>query len=210
LTIRATPIKVDGADRPDDMPEAGQSRRKPPIAALAKRGSRNKAVEKRHRASQETGGRSSEPLSLHPLSVEDALRGAMGTGKPPEPENKHAKRSATKRRLKGEAKSNREIAMSIWELAPIHLNDENWQRGPWKGLVIIRAATENRARDIACCVFDTATERTTGQSSLHCPWRDDNLARCRRIEGYSYPADGPEAILEPAAYDDEWKRVTRQ
>lgn len=40
-------------------------------------------------------------LSLHPLSVEDALRGAMATGKPaePVPQNKHAKRTATKRRL---------------------------------------------------------------------------------------------------------------
>jgi hypothetical protein len=33
--------------------------------------------------------------------VEEALRGAMETGKPPEPvpQNKHAKRTATKRRL---------------------------------------------------------------------------------------------------------------
>ena len=29
------------------------------------------------------------------------MRGAMATGKPPEPENKRAKRTATKRRLKG-------------------------------------------------------------------------------------------------------------
>ena len=43
------------------------------------------------------------PLSLHPLSLEEALGGAMATGKPPEPEpqNKHAKRTATKRRLTG-------------------------------------------------------------------------------------------------------------
>jgi hypothetical protein len=41
--------------------------------------------------------------SLYPLSLEEALGGAMQTGKPPEPEpqNKHAKRTATKRRLKG-------------------------------------------------------------------------------------------------------------
>ena len=45
--------------------------------------------------------RKQDRLSLHPLSVEDAMRGAMATGKPPEPENKRAKRTATKRRLKG-------------------------------------------------------------------------------------------------------------
>jgi hypothetical protein len=30
----------------------------------------------------------------------------METGKPPEPENKHAKRTATKRRLKGKESTN--------------------------------------------------------------------------------------------------------
>jgi hypothetical protein len=39
-------------------------------------------------------------VSLHPLTLEEALRGAMETGKPPEPENKYAKRTATKRRLR--------------------------------------------------------------------------------------------------------------
>ena len=44
------------------------------------------------------------PLSLHPLSLDEALKGAMATGKPPEPvpHNKYAKRTATKRRLKKE------------------------------------------------------------------------------------------------------------
>jgi hypothetical protein len=37
-------------------------------------------------------------LSLHPLSVEDALRGALATGKPPEQPKR--KRTAAKRRLK--------------------------------------------------------------------------------------------------------------
>jgi len=36
-------------------------------------------------------------LTLYPFTIEDASRGAMAAGKPPEPENKHAKRTATKR-----------------------------------------------------------------------------------------------------------------
>jgi hypothetical protein len=39
-------------------------------------------------------------LTLHPLSLDEALKGATETGKPPVLENKHAKRTATKRRLK--------------------------------------------------------------------------------------------------------------
>jgi hypothetical protein len=54
------------------------------------------------RSERERHGRNK--LSLFPLNVEDALRGAMQTGKPPEPvpHNKHAKRTAAKRRLKKE------------------------------------------------------------------------------------------------------------
>lgn len=48
------------------------------------------------RAAQERHERNK--LSLFPLSVEKALSGAMATGKPPQPENKRAKRTATKRR----------------------------------------------------------------------------------------------------------------
>jgi hypothetical protein len=42
--------------------------------------------------------------SLHSLPVEEASRGAVQTGETPEPvpQNKHSKRTATKRRLKGE------------------------------------------------------------------------------------------------------------
>ena len=43
-------------------------------------------------------GRRTDRLSLSPLSIEDALRGAMATGKPPEGPKR--KRTATKRRLK--------------------------------------------------------------------------------------------------------------
>ena len=40
------------------------------------------------------------PMLLSPLTVEEALRGAMETGKPPEPANRQVTRTATKRRIK--------------------------------------------------------------------------------------------------------------
>lgn len=52
---------------------------------------------------QSTERRRSKPLSLSPLSLEDALRGAMATGGPPEMPK--GKRTATKRRLIGTGKS---------------------------------------------------------------------------------------------------------
>jgi hypothetical protein len=53
---------------------------------------------------QRTWRKKQDRLSLHPLSVEEALAGAMQTGKAPEPQNKHAKRATTKWRVKGETK----------------------------------------------------------------------------------------------------------
>lgn len=58
---------------------------------------------KRNAESRQKEGRPDRSkLSLHPLNLDEALRGAMQTGKPaePVPQNKHAKRTATKRRLK--------------------------------------------------------------------------------------------------------------
>jgi hypothetical protein len=61
------------------------------------------STSKRNKPDSPSNRRAGRPKRLSfPLSVEDALRGAMQTGKPPEPENKHAKRTATKRRLKGD------------------------------------------------------------------------------------------------------------
>jgi hypothetical protein len=48
------------------------------------------------------------PLTMHPLSVEDALRGAMATGKPPEMPKRE--RPAVKRRLTEKAAKPVEIS----------------------------------------------------------------------------------------------------
>ena len=47
----------------------------------------SKEKRKPHRASKKP--RATEKLSLHPLSLEEALRGAMETGVPPESPRKH-------------------------------------------------------------------------------------------------------------------------
>ena len=48
-------------------------------------------------ASKKQAQRGRSPL--HPSSPDEAPRGAMQTGRSPDPENKHAKRTATKQRL---------------------------------------------------------------------------------------------------------------
>jgi hypothetical protein len=55
-----------------------------------------KARERDHKGRRREGARH---LSLHPLSVEDALRGAIQTGRPAEPDNNRTTREMTKRQL---------------------------------------------------------------------------------------------------------------
>ena len=59
-------------------------------------------MRKRNLPDQSDERKGSKRLSLRPLTLEEALAGAMATGKPsePHPQSKHAKRTATKRRLK--------------------------------------------------------------------------------------------------------------
>ncbi len=76
-----------------------------------------------HRASKKPRAR--EKLSLHPLSLEEALRGAMETGPPPESSRKRckAKRSKTERRVEGS------LVVSFWVFESWHLNKAVVHRG---------------------------------------------------------------------------------
>jgi hypothetical protein len=60
----------------------------------------------RNAQSRQTDASARTKLSLHPLSLDEALAGAMATGRPsePVPHNKHAKRTAARRRLEAGAK----------------------------------------------------------------------------------------------------------
>ena len=91
--------------------------------------------------------------------------------------------------------------MPIWRLTPIHPNHEDWQGSHHTGPLLVRAATSERARDLA------AKELGQGQESaitdhrpitLRSPWDDPSLTSCTREEGSQHPEDGPDAILWPA------------
>lgn len=93
--------------------------------------------------------------------------------------------------------------MQIWELIPKELDHPNWQRSPdVRCRVVIRASTENRARDIARLTFDKGHEKP-----LACPWTDPVTVAVKALEGTEYPLDGPEEILEPSMWNHEWLRV---
>ena len=93
--------------------------------------------------------------------------------------------------------------MSIWELTPINSTDTNWRASRYNGPVVIRAPSEERAREIAGRTFQRAAELEPGETVPICPWDYEGLVRCRQLEESDYSEDGPEAILDPAEYGRE-------
>ncbi len=96
--------------------------------------------------------------------------------------------------------------MPIWQLDPIDSTDQNWRASTYSGRVIVRAPVEKRARQIATLAFGIATERIPGTDPLFPPWKHGDLVECQKIEAGPHQEEGPEAILEPAQYDHEWRR----
>ena len=96
--------------------------------------------------------------------------------------------------------------MLIWQLDPIDPSDPRWIASKHKRHAIIRASTEERAREIACRAFHMAmTRQVVAQEQLGCLWQHEGIVRCRRLGQSGHRQDGPEEILDPPEYDDEWR-----
>ncbi len=94
----------------------------------------------------------------------------------------------------------------IWRLAPINHESPNWKASVYKEDVIIRAATEDRARQIASRAFWIGVNRVSGALIAN-PWgRPINETTCERATDTNYSEEGPDEILSPAEYDDTWAR----
>lgn len=95
----------------------------------------------------------------------------------------------------------------IWKLAPIDPDDFNWAASTYRDEVIIRAADERRARQIAAGAFLCMVERKSpGQPTALNPWGAlTGTSTCERLTDSEFPEDEPEAVLSPAEYDSEWR-----
>ncbi len=97
--------------------------------------------------------------------------------------------------------------MSIWLLEPIDTTNHNWRASSYVGPVLIRAANEQRARAIATCAFGRASRHVPGLDVPIVPWDYDGLSDCSRSNDTTFAEEGPDEILDPAQYDDEWRRM---
>lgn len=97
--------------------------------------------------------------------------------------------------------------MSVWRLEPVDTENANWRASSYCGTVVIRAESEERARDIATLVFGRAARKILNQDTPFVPWGSDGLVRCTALNGDEFDEEGPEAILDPERYDRHFRRL---
>ena len=87
--------------------------------------------------------------------------------------------------------------MPIWGFEPINPDDLHWRASRYVGPLTVRAADEDKARELAASQFRIGTEKSPGAEVPRTPWLYSWLATCTRIEASEFEEDGPETILGP-------------
>jgi hypothetical protein len=88
--------------------------------------------------------------------------------------------------------------MPIWRLTPTDLNHHYWKASSWKREVVVRAASEERARKIASLAFLTAERKATlGARTPGDPWGEPALVSAIAVNNADYPETGEEGIVGP-------------
>ncbi len=88
--------------------------------------------------------------------------------------------------------------MAIWKLTPVDLSDRDWQASSHRGVAIVRAPTEQAARNAAQAAFGVKTGFPPGEGVKAPPWRRPALAQAERIKDPSFDPEGPTEVLQPS------------
>ena len=89
--------------------------------------------------------------------------------------------------------------MPVWRLEPINLDDHHWRASTYAGPLTVRAADEDKARELAASQFRMGAEKPPGAAVPRTPWLYSWLVTCTRMEAAEFVEDGPETILGPEA-----------
>jgi len=87
--------------------------------------------------------------------------------------------------------------MTIWKLTPIDLKHRDWQASRFNQEIIVRAESEDRAREIATSAFWTGETNPPGEEIQTNPWSQQALVSAVEIKDTSYPDTGRDEILDP-------------
>ena len=84
---------------------------------------------------------------------------------------------------------------SIWRLTPVHPDGGNLNACTFRGELLIWAAADNDARNIASNSYFIAPRRSLGQDVAVNPWRDPGMVSCEKIDHTGYSLEGSGEIL---------------
>jgi hypothetical protein len=87
------------------------------------------------------------------------------------------------------------IHHTLWQLIPVDLQAAAWQATTYKGPVVVRAASEQQARELACADFSVASLPVA--TTIDPPWTQPGVVRAESVEdNLRYSATGGPEILE--------------
>ncbi len=87
--------------------------------------------------------------------------------------------------------------MTIWKLTPIDLNHRDWEASKFRGEIIVRAESEERAREFLTDRLRIAATKPPGDKIQKDPWSQPALVSAVEVKDSSYPETGKEEILDP-------------
>jgi len=87
--------------------------------------------------------------------------------------------------------------MPVWELTPIDPLDPNWEASSHQGRVVVRALSEDAAREEAEKAFGVKTRFKPGAGVKSPPWKRPALVKAGIIRDERYEEEGPTEILLP-------------
>ena len=87
--------------------------------------------------------------------------------------------------------------MTIWKLTPIDLNHRDWEASRFRGEIIVRAESEERAREFLTDRLRKAATKPPGDRIQNNPWSQPALVSAVEVKDKSYPKTGKEEILDP-------------
>jgi hypothetical protein len=90
--------------------------------------------------------------------------------------------------------------MPIYKLEPVekNLDHQNWEASSFRGDCIVRACSENKARQTAYGAFGMAVKRPPlGQKIPNNPWAHPDIVSISVLTDHEYEEDGPEGVLYP-------------
>jgi hypothetical protein len=88
--------------------------------------------------------------------------------------------------------------MKLWILKVLDQKSADWEASTHKGEVIVRAVSENSARNEASKEFFIATKHVKGETVKANPWSQSELVSCNEYSGCEYQVEGQSGVLIPS------------